>query len=562
MAEPSPTGRHGRLCRLPAGLLVLFSLGVLLRAGLLTRHGLWVDEFFSLAMATGHSLEHAAALADAEQGDYVETAQAVVPASYARYLEHDAAPAGPARVLRAVLLSDTSPPLYYLLLWAWTRLLGTSDVALRLFSLAFALACYPLVWSLARRFGGLAARLPACALFTLAPVSVFYATEGRMYSLLWFWTLCTMDLTLRLQARGLGKGRLLLWAAVSAAGLLTHYFYVFPWTAAVAWLFFHPRRLPRVVLIAGCLLTALLVLPWFVRLPQSLANWRVTGTWLNLEPGEFSFLYAWLKLPWSFVTARTVPGVQATFDVLNITAYALLALLAWPRLARSLFRPRRQLLWLWLAAPFAGIVLFDLVRQTYVVSVPRYALAGMPAAHLLVGLALGRLSPGPRVGLLVLVTTACLGGVYGIYVSPSRHYAQFREIGRDLARRAGPEDVVIVHSVPSGVAGVARHLCAERAPGRPGPGFASWVGQLGRRRVPDDVARLAAGCRRVFLVKVHEVGDPAHEVTWLRAHAVLSHRTRLEVAEVLTFVPAEGETFTFGSLKGSDSSGGRVAPRH
>lgn len=543
MAATLPTGGQRRGRGLTAGLLLLLGIGGLLRVGLLTRHGLWADEFFSLAMATGHSLEHAAARADPERGDFVETPRPVTPALYAHYLEQDAPPAGPDRVVRAVLLSDTSPPLYYVLLWAWSLLLGTSDLALRLFSVTWALACYPLLWALARRFGGRKACLPACLLFTLAPVSVFYATEGRMYSLLWFWTLALMELTLRLHARGLGTGRLLLWSAVSALGLLTHYFFIFPWTAAAAWLLLHPRRLPRLGILAACLVTALLVLPWFVRLPQSLANWRVTGTWLNQEPGDFSFLLAWLKLPWSFVTARTVAGVQATFDVLNLTAYSLLILLAWLRLAGTWFRPRRQLLWLWLVAPLLGVVVFDLWRRTYVVAVPRYALAGMPAAYLLIGLALGRLPPRLRASLLVPIIAACLGGVYGIYDSPSRNFSPFREVGRDLARRAGPQDLVIVHSVPSGVAGVARYLQAERAPDRPGPRFAAWVGQLDSRRVPDDLARLAEGRRRIFLVKVHEVGARARQEEWLRAHATLTHRTRQEAAETLTFVPAEGETF-------------------
>ena len=40
----------------------------------------------------------------------------------------------PARVVRAVLISDTNPPLYYLLLYGWTiSSSGMTDLALRLF---------------------------------------------------------------------------------------------------------------------------------------------------------------------------------------------------------------------------------------------------------------------------------------------------------------------------------------------------------------------------------------------------------------------------------------------
>ena len=112
------------------------------------------DEVFSLAIATGHSLEHPAATADPALGDFVEPEGPVHAEEFKRYLAHDDPPASPARVVRAVLLSDTSPPLYYLLLYGWTLVFGTSDVALRLFSTAWSLACLPFLAGIARRTGG------------------------------------------------------------------------------------------------------------------------------------------------------------------------------------------------------------------------------------------------------------------------------------------------------------------------------------------------------------------------------------------------------------------------
>ena len=105
-------------------------------------------------------------------------------------------------MIRAVLLSDTSPPLYYLLLSAWARFLGTGDWALRLFSVVSSLACLVLIATLARRTGGRDAVLPAAALFAASPVSVHYSTEGRMYALLWVWVVAALVLVLRLRARG------------------------------------------------------------------------------------------------------------------------------------------------------------------------------------------------------------------------------------------------------------------------------------------------------------------------------------------------------------------------
>ena len=93
----------------------------MLRIVLALRPGVWGDEIFSLAMATGHSLEHPAAEARPARGDFVQPPGAAPSSSFRRYAEHGDH-AGPGGVIRAVLLSDTNPPLYYLLLGAWTRL--------------------------------------------------------------------------------------------------------------------------------------------------------------------------------------------------------------------------------------------------------------------------------------------------------------------------------------------------------------------------------------------------------------------------------------------------------
>ena len=130
------------------GLFILLVVVGILQFALARRHSLWADEFFSLAMATGHSLEHRAADAQPQLGDFVEPQGPVPAAEFRRYLQHESPPASPARVIRAVLLSDTSPPLYYLLLQGWTLISGTSDLALRLFSVSFSIASIPLVAAL------------------------------------------------------------------------------------------------------------------------------------------------------------------------------------------------------------------------------------------------------------------------------------------------------------------------------------------------------------------------------------------------------------------------------
>ena len=320
--------------------LLLFGVAVVLRFVLAGERGLWADELFSLAMATGHSLEHPAADADIAQGDFVEQREAQPPAAYARYLEHENPPAGARRVIRAVQLSDTSPPLYYLLLNLWTRRAGTSDLALRLFSVLWALAAFPLIWLLAERLGGRSAAFSSALLYALAPLSLYYSVEGRMYAMLWFLAVAFIWLTLRLHDRGPERPTLLLWVVTAVAGFLTHYFFAFVWAAGVLWLVLHPGRITRSYQAAGVLVTIALLVPWYVQVPASLGRWRVTGSWLNGPLSVTQAISAPILLAWNLVAGRGVWGGSRWSD--RFLA-ALLLVLAWAVWRRGVFGPSSQL---------------------------------------------------------------------------------------------------------------------------------------------------------------------------------------------------------------------------
>jgi hypothetical protein len=515
--------------------LLLFGLAAVLRIVLAGERGLWADELFSLAMATGHSLEHPAAHADAAQGDFVEQRDAQPPAEYARYLQHENPPAGARRVIRAVLLSDTSPPLYYLLLNLWTRVAGTSDRTLRLFSVLWALAAFPLIWLLAERMGGRPAAFSSALLYALAPPSLYYAVEGRMYTMLWFLAVAFVWLTLRLHERGTQPAILALWVLAAGAGFLTHYFFAFVWFAGVLWLAVHPGHSRRSYLATAALVTIAGVLPWYVQLPASLSRWRVTGSWLNGPLSLAQALSAPILLGWNLLAGRGIWGGSRWMDRFLAAVLVVLAWAVWRRGVRPLFSQPLQLLWLWVLAACYGPLAFDLLRGTYASLIGRYALAGLPAAMLLLGFLLSRLGPRQQLVFLGFIILAWLPGILRVFRDP-RSWESYARIGHDLSVNALPGDLVIVHSIPSGVIGVARYMTA-------GVPLTAWVGQLNRRRVPEDIEALLPGRRRVVLVRVHEVGEPAPEDDWLRRHARLLEQRKVASADLLYFTPKDGSTF-------------------
>ena len=526
----------------------VFILCAVLRLAMLDRQSLWTDEFFSLAMATGHSLEHAADQADPLQGDYIESSGPVPSSQLARYLTHDPTPAGPARVIRAVRVSDTNPPFYYLTVWAWTRIFGTADRVLRLLSVMFALACFPLLWKLASRFDT-EAIIPACLLFTIAPASIYYSTEGRMYSLVWCFDLGLMLASVELHERGPNWKRMVLWVVAAVGGLYTHHFFTFPFGACVLWLLIYPGRLGRPILTTLSGVTAIAISPWYVQVPQMMKSWRITKDWLTWRPDDFYWTTAPIKFAWSLLNNSDSSGLWFGGWVANRLAFtafaALMISLLWNLRWRA-FAGKYLLLWLSIASVLAGPIALDLLRHTYASGIPRYALAGMPPALLLVALAMAQLSWRTRVVAILLVAAIWQTGIRAVFSLPSRAHQPIRELAIQVAK--DNPDLLILHGIPSSITGFARYLPRDI------PTLSS-VGQLGVRRIPGDLASAIDGRRLVALVDVSAVGAKTDDIEWLRVNAREIGKAPNRGIRIFRFVPRAGPTFApLGFLQQRDSN--------
>src|SRR5205814_1139744 len=149
------------------------------------------------------------------------------------------------------------------------------------------------------------------------------------------------------------------------------------------------------------------------------------------------------------------------------------------RLRSAMFSGPRLLLWLSCLFACAAPIAIDLLRHIYMVAKPRYAIAGLPAAYLLVSVGLAALRVRTRVLMLVLIVLAWAPHVLSIYRTPAP-WLPMRKIARAATLNSQPSDLVLVHSIPSGVLSIARYANGSAA-------LASWVEQLGNRHVPFSV---------------------------------------------------------------------------
>ena len=144
--------------------------------------------------------------------------------------------------LHGVVHTENTPPLWYVLEWGISRVLGTGEVALRLLSALAGLATVPVAWAIGRELSGRrAAAIAAAALVAVNPLFVWYSQEARAYGLFVLTAALAMLCFLRARAEPSPR-RLALFAVTASLALLTHYFAIFLLIPMILWLLFGSLR--------------------------------------------------------------------------------------------------------------------------------------------------------------------------------------------------------------------------------------------------------------------------------------------------------------------------------
>jgi mannosyltransferase len=140
-------------------------------------------------------------------------------------------------MLAAIPDSESTPPLYYVLAWGWSRLFGLHETGLRSLSAVFGTATIPAAYAAARVFVSRRASCFTAALIAVSPFLVWYSQEARAYAMLVFFGTLSLALLRRATEPG-ATWWLAGWAIASGLAITTHYFAFFLLTAEAAWLFY------------------------------------------------------------------------------------------------------------------------------------------------------------------------------------------------------------------------------------------------------------------------------------------------------------------------------------
>jgi mannosyltransferase len=216
-------------------------------------------------------------------------------------------------MLSAIPRSESTPPLYYVIVWGWTHVFGYSELALRSLSAIAGAATVTVAYALAARLAGIRAAVIAGLLVAVSPLMIWYSQEARAYSLAALLATATILCLVR-YLDTLDRRWLAGWAVTAALGLCTHYFVGFVVLPEVIWLIWRERSRRVVQVGAGLVVAVALAL-----VPLALAQ-RGTGHADYIAQGGLGRRA--LQVPKQFLVGYASPsqGVTASLATLIVLA--------------------------------------------------------------------------------------------------------------------------------------------------------------------------------------------------------------------------------------------------
>jgi mannosyltransferase len=228
--------------------------------------------------------------------------------------------------LRGIGRTENTPPLWYILAWADSRVLGTGEIALRLPSALAGIATVPVAWAIGRELSGRRVAILCAALVAVNPLFIWFSQEARSYELFVLTAALAMLCFLR-ALREPTRGRLWAFALTGSLALLSHYFAVFLLIPMALWLLSErsTRKAALPAIAALALVGAALV-------PLVLAQGGHNAQWI----GEWPLSQRLQAIPQYYLAGYSSSGVGHRVELLVLLPIlAGLAFGCWQMLKRA-----------------------------------------------------------------------------------------------------------------------------------------------------------------------------------------------------------------------------------
>jgi uncharacterized membrane protein len=345
------------------------------------------------------------------------------------------------KLWRYELVTNVHVPLYHTILHYWVRIAGSSEVALRIPSVAFGTCAIPLFYLVARRLVNPSVAVMAAAIGAASPFWVWHSDEARMYPLLLALTLASMLLLFKALEDG-RFGWWALYALVTGLSLYSHYLALLMPPVHLAYLVV--QRAPRrkiVAWFAAMIAVAVMFAPWAFNLyvqrlhPHGLAS-MTNGVSLRGDYSAFGIIYGMLYFGFVYIIGYTQSIGAGGWPLIILAGSLSHRFARWLRTRAAFF------LFVWLSLTIGAVFLVNIWKPGLLEQ--RYLIIASPAIFLVLASVLSHLTRRRIWGLALVIA---LLGALTLYenVSVSNPVREdFRRAAALIQPTLQHDDVVVV----------------------------------------------------------------------------------------------------------------------
>jgi uncharacterized membrane protein len=320
---------------------------------------------------------------------------------------------------RTQILHEGHPPLYFIFLKLWSYCFGTTEVALRSFSLFCGLLSFLVLFNIFRKQTKKKYVVWAAFIMLITnPFLFYFFTEARMYALAFFFASLSLKFWLEYrEERNIKSYRFLYFSLSSIALLYTHYYGLF-FLSSLA--IFEIIKYGMKKSIFNHAIAVLLFVPWGLAIKAQLGFHNVHWT-----DGSVSFIDSISGFFTSIVNLLISPmGKPFIYETTLVSFFILLS-------GVFLFKKNRKFLLSILGvlvAYFTQVFLFDQVIDHHSILVPRYYIFLLLFLYLFFIKSMETIPKVPMVSFVAiycLVASFTIGQIYNLERAPKQ---MFREL--------------------------------------------------------------------------------------------------------------------------------------
>ncbi|MDB5162140.1 MAG: rane protein of unknown function [Candidatus Saccharibacteria bacterium] len=357
--------------------------------------------------------------------------------------------------------TDVHPPFYYWLIKLWSMMFGTNELAFRSLSIVFGAGVVTTAVLLTRKFFGRLVAGVALLFLVLSPMLIRYSDEARMYTLAAFIILIATHVLVK--ATETNKRWLwIVYGALVALGMWTHYFTALAWLAHWGWRAIVTRKStnkPKLFwkkffsknFIIAHVVAIVLFLPWLPFMYAQLTGIQGTGFWIGAV-GIDSVVNYFTNV-FYYLEHNQVTGWAALLVWLVLGGLAVLSFRVYRGFNKTL---KLQYLVVCALAFFPVIFLFIAsLPPLHPSFVERYLLPAVVGFTIFMAVTIvvgtRRWKPLLRVGSVLIIVGMMVFGIYNVYLygnynKNSGTHILTRELVQKIDSEAKPGEPIIANS--------------------------------------------------------------------------------------------------------------------